>query len=81
MRARELTAIAEFDEYRIRQIALDRIVVEIGGRDSLTPEETAAVVALIRRHAGDEFQVDVRAVARIDWGASVKRLGYRCELL
>jgi phenylacetate-CoA ligase len=81
VRARELTAIAKFDEYRIRQVALDRIVVDIGGRDSLTPEETAAIVALIRRHAGDEFSVDVRAVATIDWGESVKRLGYRCELL
>lgn len=81
VRARELTAITRFDEYRIRQVALDRIVVEIGGRESLSVEETAALVALIRRHAGDDFAVDVRAVAGIDWGGSVKRLGYRCELL
>jgi phenylacetate-coenzyme A ligase PaaK-like adenylate-forming protein len=81
VRARELTAVAKFDEYRIRQTAIETIVVEIGGRDSLTPEETAALVALIRRHAGDEFEVAVKAVARIDWGGSVKRLGYSCEIL
>jgi hypothetical protein len=56
-------------------------VVEIGGRESLSAEETAAFIRLMRSHAGDDFDVEVRAVAAIDWGESVKRLGFHNELL
>jgi phenylacetate-coenzyme A ligase PaaK-like adenylate-forming protein len=80
-RGKELAAIAEFDEYRIRQTDIKTIVVEIGGRDSLTPEETAAFIALIKLHAGDEFDVEVKAVARIDWSHSIKRLGFHSDVL
>ena len=30
---------------------------------------------------GEEFDVEVKAVSDIDWGASVKRLGFRNEIL
>ena len=80
-RSKDLAAIAKFDEYRVRQTDIKNIVVEIGGRDSLTPEETAAFIKLIKLHAGDEFDVKVKAVAQIDWGHSIKRLGYHSEVL
>jgi phenylacetate-coenzyme A ligase PaaK-like adenylate-forming protein len=80
-RGKELAAIAKFDEYRIRQTDIKNIVVEIGGRDTLTQEETAAFTKLIKRHAGDEFDVKVKAVARIDWGHSIKQLGFYSDVL
>ena len=40
--AKEMSRIAEFTEYRIRQTAIDTIVVEVGGRGSLTPDEISA---------------------------------------
>ncbi len=81
VRSREMTAVASFDEFRIRQTAPAKLVVEIGGRESLTDEETAAFIRLMKSHAGDDFDVEVRAVAAIDWGAGVKRLGFHNELL
>ncbi|MGD0639698.1 MAG: hypothetical protein ABSC22_03030 [Roseiarcus sp.] len=79
--AHEMTPIATFDEFRVRQTAEAKLTVEIGGRESLSAEETAAFVRLMKSRAGDDFAVEVKAVAAIDWGASVKRLGFRNELL
>jgi phenylacetate-coenzyme A ligase PaaK-like adenylate-forming protein len=79
--AADLTAIVALDEYRIRQTAPATLVVEIGGRSSLTPDETAAIVAMIRAHAGDGFAIEVRAVDKIDWGPGLKRLGFHNEIL
>jgi phenylacetate-coenzyme A ligase PaaK-like adenylate-forming protein len=81
VRGKELTAVASFDEYRIRQTDIKNIIVEIGGRDSLNPDEVSALVKLVKRHAGDEFEVAVKAVAQIDWGHSTKRLGFRSDVL
>jgi len=81
VRGKEMTALAKFDEYRMRQTDINKIAVEIGGRDSLTPEETAAFIKLVKLHAGDEFDVSVKAVAQIDWGPSIKRPGFRSEVL
>jgi len=81
IRGKDMTAVAPFDEYRIRQTGFDKIVVEIGGRDALTPDEKAAFTALIKHHAGVHFDVDVVPTPRIDWGASVKRLGFINEIL
>jgi phenylacetate-coenzyme A ligase PaaK-like adenylate-forming protein len=81
VRGKEMTAIAKFDDYRMRQTDFKKISVEIGGRDSLTPEETAGFVNLVKLHAGGEFEVDVKAVAQINWGQSIKRPGFRSEVL
>ena len=81
LRGKELAAIAKFDEYRIRQVDIKNIIVEIGGRDSLTPEEVSAFVKLIKKHAGDEFEVTVKAAAQIDWGHDIKRLGFCSDIL
>jgi phenylacetate-CoA ligase len=81
LRGKELATIAKFDEFRIRQTGVKNIVVEIGGRDTLNPEEVSALAKLIRLHAGDEFDVTVKAVAQIDWGHSTKRLGFHSDVL
>jgi phenylacetate-CoA ligase len=81
LRGKEMSAIARFDEYRIRQVDIGNIVVEIGGRTTLAPEETAAFIALIRDHAGDEFEIQINPVAEIDWGRGAKRLGFHNEIL
>ena len=79
--AHEMTAIAPFDEFRIRQTAPGKLVVEIGGRESLSGAETASFMGLIASRASGGFDIEVRAVAAIDWGESVKRLGFHNELL
>ena len=80
-RGKELAAIAKFDEFRIRQTDLNRIVLELGGRGALTEDEKSAFVRLIRQHAGGDFVVEVSAVAAIDWGQNSKRLGFYSEVL
>jgi phenylacetate-coenzyme A ligase PaaK-like adenylate-forming protein len=77
----ELSNIAKFDEYRIRQIDVRTIVVEIGGRESLTSDETAAFINLIKTHAGGNFEVQLKPVSKIEWGLSIKRLGFHSEVL
>jgi hypothetical protein len=81
LRGKELTAIARFTEYRVRQIDLRTIVVDIGGRDSLAPEETDALIALVRSHAGSDFEIQINPVVEIDWAYSTKRLGFINEVL
>ena len=76
-----LHKITTFDEFRIRQTALNTIVLEIGGREHLSPDIAKAFHDLIRSHAGAEFKVEVRPVIQIDWGARQKRLGFYNEIL
>lgn len=77
----EMMTIAEFDDYRIRQTAPSTLVVEIGGRTSLSASEHAAFADLVGAQAGSDFEIVVAPVAQIDWGANVKRLGFQNELL
>lgn len=81
IRGKEMAAIAQFDEYRIRQTGLNTLVVEIGGRDSLSGNEIDSFKKLVQLHAGSEFDVQVKPVAAIDWGAGIKKLGFRNEIL
>jgi phenylacetate-coenzyme A ligase PaaK-like adenylate-forming protein len=80
IRGKDLAARAEFSEFRIRQTAFERIVIEIGGRAELTTAEMDAIAALLRQRAGPGFEVEVRACKEIDWGQSRKRPGFRCEI-
>ncbi|MGD0865621.1 MAG: hypothetical protein ABSA49_08705 [Rhizomicrobium sp.] len=80
VRGKELAAVARFDEFRIRQTDFKNIVVEIGGRESLSPEETAALGTVIRSHAGDEFEIEIRPVVKIAWGNNIKQLGFESEV-
>jgi phenylacetate-coenzyme A ligase PaaK-like adenylate-forming protein len=80
-RANMFRQIARFDEYRIRQTGLSDIVLELGGCEPLTQAQRVEFADFIRAHAGGDFSVDVRTVEAIDWGPSLKRLGFVNELL
>ena len=80
VRGQDLAAVADFTEYRMRQTAFDKIVVELGGRFELNADEVAAVTALVRKRTGPEFDIEVKASEQINWGQSQKRLGFQCEI-
>jgi phenylacetate-CoA ligase len=80
IRGHELQEIVEFTEFRVRQVGLDAIIIEIGGRETLTPEEITNVVTFLKARAGDDFKIDVIARAAIDWGDSIKKQSFRCEV-
>jgi phenylacetate-coenzyme A ligase PaaK-like adenylate-forming protein len=73
--------LPKFKDYRIRQTGIETLVVEIGGRADLNANERNAIIALVKKQAGDEFQVEVRAVPEIDWRGSAKRLAFYNEVL
>jgi len=79
-RASELLAVARFKEFRLRQVAFDLIVAEIGGRVSLSETEQQGLEDVIKAHAGSGFKVEIAPVAEIDWGMSAKQLGFTCEV-
>lgn len=76
-----IAKLPEFNDYRIKQTDVETLVVEIGGRTDLNPDEQDAIINLIKKQAGNEFQVEVRAVSKIEWRGSVKKLGFYNELL
>jgi phenylacetate-coenzyme A ligase PaaK-like adenylate-forming protein len=80
MKAANILAIVDCEEYRIRQTAPETIKVEIGGIGQLTDVQMSKLQNLFRKHAGDEFQIQIVAVLRIEWGQDGKRLGFRSEL-
>jgi len=79
--AAEVEKVTRFKEYRIRQVGIQKIVAEISSSLLLTSEEISAFAKLIKRHAGEEFEIEAKAVSDIDWGPSAKRLGFRNEIL
>lgn len=81
LRPFDLVKIAPFHEYRVRQTAIDQLVLEIAGCPPLTAQQVDQYVELLRGHADGDVKVDVRRVEAIDWGESQKRLGFRNELL
>jgi phenylacetate-CoA ligase len=76
-----IAKLPEFKDYRIRQTEVGTLVVEIGGRTDLNPNEQNTIINLVKEQAGNEFQVELRAVSEIDWRGSVKRLGFYNEVL
>jgi phenylacetate-coenzyme A ligase PaaK-like adenylate-forming protein len=80
IRGEELLKIVEFTEFRIRQVSLDMIIVELGRREAVTPEEVDNVTAFLRARAGHKFRIEVVARSTIDWGESAKKLSFRCEI-
>jgi phenylacetate-CoA ligase len=80
IRGSELSEILQFSEFRVRQVNLDIIVIEIGGREKLTPEEIEGVVKFLKIRAGDDFKINVIACPTIEWGDSAKKLSFRCEI-
>jgi phenylacetate-CoA ligase len=80
IRGEELLEIVDYTEFRIRQVSLDAITIEIGGRETLAADEVGKVTTFLKARAGDEFRIDVVACTAIDWGDSAKRLSFSCEV-
>ena len=80
VRGPELLKFVRFSEFRIRQVGLEKLVVELGGRSELSPSETSEVTSFVKERAGPTFDVEVLARENIDWGESVKRQSFRCEI-
>jgi phenylacetate-CoA ligase len=76
-----IARLPEFKDFRIRQTGVGMLVVEVGGRASLSQDELDTIMNLVKRQTGTEFQVDVKAIREIDWGGRVKRLGFYNEVL
>ncbi|QAY95179.1 hypothetical protein CWB41_05075 [Methylovirgula ligni] len=81
VRGADVLEIAAISEFRIRQTELQTIVVEIAASDTLPATKIDAFRELIRSYASADFDIQIRQVPRIDWGADTKRLGFRNELL
>jgi len=71
---RTLLDILDFKECRVRQVALDKIIVEVGGRDSLTTDEEAALRKYLIKASDVAFAVEIKPVPQIDWSDNPKRL-------
>jgi phenylacetate-CoA ligase len=81
IRGADVLATADISEYRIRQTELQTIVVELAAPEPLPAAKIDAFRELVRAYAGEGFDIEVRQVSEIDWGADTKRLGFRNELL
>jgi phenylacetate-CoA ligase len=79
--ARNILGIVKCEEYRIRQTGLTTIEVEIGGADPLSADQIALLQSLFKERAGDEFQIEINAVQRIEWGTDAKKLGFRSDVM
>jgi phenylacetate-coenzyme A ligase PaaK-like adenylate-forming protein len=79
--ARNVLPIVKCDEYRIRQTELSTLDVEIGGLAQLSADQMTALTRLFKERAGEDFQVRIKPVQKIDWGNDIKRLVFRSEML
>ncbi len=76
-----MLAIADISEYRIRQTDLRTIIAELAAPETLSAAKIDAFRQLVKAYAGEDFDIQVSQVAKIDWGRDTKRLGFRNELL
>ena len=76
-----IAKLPKINDYRIRQTDLGKLVVEVGGRTDLDPNEKNTIIDLVKKQSGNEFQVELRTVPEIDWRGSLKRLGFYNEVL
>lgn len=80
--ASDVLKILDMKEYRVRQTALDKLVMEIARDRELDALERQRLCDLIRSYTGDDaIQIEIRRVDAIDWGPSAKKLGFRSEVL
>ena len=69
-----MRAAVEFDECRFRQDAIDTITVQIGGRETLSPQEEERIRAIVIATTDPVFKVVIKPVKKIDWSDSPKQL-------
>jgi len=77
IRGEEIAGLAECRKFRIRQVGLDAITMEICWRLTLLPGEIEGLTAFLR---ANEFKIEVIARSAIDWGDSAKGLSFRREV-
>jgi phenylacetate-coenzyme A ligase PaaK-like adenylate-forming protein len=71
---RTLLETVAFNECRFRQDEIDTIIMEIGGRESITADEEANLKALIIRATDPAFNIKIQLCKEIDWSGNPKRL-------
>jgi len=71
---RVLLETVDFKECRVRQLEIDTITIEIGGRESITADEEENLKKLIIKATDPAFNIDVKPVKEIDWSENPKRL-------
>jgi phenylacetate-coenzyme A ligase PaaK-like adenylate-forming protein len=71
---RALLEAVAFKECRIRQLEIDTITVELGGRENITTSEEEKLKGLIIRITDPAFKVEIRPIKEIDWSRNPKRL-------
>ena len=76
-----IAKLPELKDYRIRQTGLGILDVEVVGRTNLNSSEQNSIMNLVKQQAGNEFQINLRAVAEIDRRGKTKRLGFYNEVL
>ena len=78
---RVLREAVEFKECRFRQEAIDTITVQIGGRETLTPEEEEKLKATIIAATDPAFKVVIKPVKEIDWSDNPKQLFFSSSVV
>jgi phenylacetate-CoA ligase len=81
MKGGEIIKIAGCSEYRVRQTELTTLNVEIGGVENFTTEQKQALIALFKIQTGDDFNIVIRPVQKIDWGSDIKKLVFRSDVM
>ncbi|MGE5305897.1 MAG: hypothetical protein ACM3TN_21495 [Alphaproteobacteria bacterium] len=81
MKGGDITKIVNCSEYRARQTDLTTLNVEIGGVENITTEQLQALIALFKNQTGDEFDIVIRPVQKIDWGSDIKKLAFRSDVM
>jgi len=76
-----LREAVDFRECRFRQQTVDTITIQIGGRESLSPEEEARLKATIIAATDPAFKVEIRPVREIDWSDSPKQLFFSSSVV
>ncbi len=73
IRGSTLVEVAPLKEYRFRQTEPAVLTVEVVADEALPLAVFEALAALIRRHTGEDFEVRLQQVPKIDWGRDTKR--------
>ena len=71
----------DFTECRFRQDAIDTITVQIGGRETLNPEEEKRLTATIIAATDPAFKVVIKPVKEIDWSDNPKQLFFSSSVV
>ncbi len=79
--AQDWLAIAPVRQFRLRQMALERIEVELVTDLSITAQQEAALRAMLQQRLGYSFEIALRSVADIPRPPGGKYEDFVCELL